>query len=278
MNGQQKAGAAEAFTRGNGGWSAPTELSLGAHALANDALGQSVALSSDGSTALAGAPDRTVNGQQQAGAAEVFTRSNGSWSAPIELSLGANASTNDLLGFSVALSSDGATALIGAPERTAHAEPMAGTAEVFTRGNGSWGGLTELDLGSKASIAGLFGLSVALTDNGATALIGAPGSAVNGQLGAGVAQIFVQSGPSAAYVSRFQVAQQGRTLKFHWRLAAPAGLIGFNLYAGAHQLNAHLIPIHTGSRYSYRTRASSSGPYRLHLVLADGQEIVVSPQ
>jgi len=278
VNGQQKAGAAEAFTRGNGGWSAPTELSLGAHALANDALGQSVALSSDGSTALAGAPDRTVNGQQQAGAAEVFTRSNGSWSAPIELSLGANASTNDLLGFSVALSSDGATALIGAPERTAHAEPMAGTAEVFTLNNGGRSAPIELDLGSKASIAGLFGLSVALTDDGATALIGAPGSAVNGQLGAGVAQIFVPSGTTAARVSRFQVTQQGRTLMFHWRVSAPAGLIGFNLYAGAHQLNAHLIPVHTASRYSYRTRTSRSGPYRLHLVLADGHEIVVSPQ
>ncbi len=276
--GQQKAGAAEAFTRGTGGWSAPTELSLGAQAQANDALGQSIALSSDGSTALAGAPDRTVNEQQQAGAAEVFTRGNGSWSAPTELSLGANASTNDLLGFSVALNSDGATALIGAPERTAHAEPMAGTAEVFTLNNGGRRAPIELDLGSNASIASLFGLSVALTDDGAIALIGAPGSAVNGQLGAGVAQIFVHSGTTAAHVSRFQVAQQGRTLMFHWRVSAPAGLIGFNLYAGAHQLNAHLIPIHTGLRYSYRTRTSSSGPYRLHLVLANGQEIVVSPQ
>ncbi|MDQ2741367.1 MAG: hypothetical protein M3Z66_03590, partial [Chloroflexota bacterium] len=208
----------------------------------------------------------------------VFTRGNGSWSAPTELSLGANASTNDLLGFSVALNSDGATALIGAPERTAHAEPMAGTAEVFTLNNGGRRAPIELDLGSNASIASLFGLSVALTDDGAIALIGAPGSAVNGQLGAGVAQIFVHSGTTAAHVSRFQVAQQGRTLMFHWRVSAPAGLIGFNLYAGAHQLNAHLIPIHTGLRYSYRTRTSSSGPYRLHLVLANGQEIVVSPQ
>ena len=278
VNGQTGAGTAELFTYGNGSWSAPTELSLGATASASDNFGFSVALSSDGAMALAGAPGRTVNGQQKAGAAEVFTRGNGNWSGPTELSLGANALANDSMGQSVAVNSDGSTALAGAPGRTVNGQQKAGAAEVFTRGNGSWGGLTELDLGSKASIAGLFGLSVALTSDGATALIGAPGSAVNGQLGAGVAQIFVHSGTTAAHVSRFQVAQQGRTLMFHWRVSAPAGLIGFNLYAGAHQLNAHLIPIHTGPRYSYRTRTSRSGPYRLHLVLASGQEIVVSPQ
>ena len=69
---QTYAGAGEVFTRSGATWSYQTQLDLGTGAAANDHLGRSVALSSDGNTALLGAEQRTVGGQSNAGAGEVF--------------------------------------------------------------------------------------------------------------------------------------------------------------------------------------------------------------
>ena len=102
------------FTLTGGKWTGPTDLNLGTKARSGDYLGSSVALSADGHTALAGVLYRTVNGQSDAGAAEVFTFSGGHWGGPVELSLGNKAAESDLLGTSVALSGDGRTALVGA--------------------------------------------------------------------------------------------------------------------------------------------------------------------
>ena len=77
-----------------------------------DAFGYSVGLSSDGNTALVGAFEK--NSYQ--GAAYVFTRSGAAWIQQQELTA-SDAANNDSFGFSVGLSSDGNTALVGAIAR-----------------------------------------------------------------------------------------------------------------------------------------------------------------
>jgi MBG domain (YGX type)/FG-GAP repeat len=183
-------GAGEVFTHGSAGWSGPTRLSLGAAAGPGDALGSSVALSGDGSVALLGAPFRTVNGQAAAGAGEVFTRGTAGWSAATELSLGAAAAQYDELGQSVALSSAGSLALLGAPHRTVNGRTYAGAGEVFTHSSGVWGGATELSLGAGAAQYDQLGWSVALSSAGGLALLGAWGRTVNGVLAAGAGEMF----------------------------------------------------------------------------------------
>ncbi len=106
-----------------------TELDL---ATAGDELGFSVALSGNGSIALLGASGATVNGQTAAGAGEVFTRSGTTWTYQTQLDLGTN--TAGGLGSSVALSSDGTTALLGAFGRTVNGVYHAGAGEVFIQG------------------------------------------------------------------------------------------------------------------------------------------------
>ncbi len=167
-------------------------------------FGDSVALSADGATALVGAPQDASG----AGAAWSFTRSAGTWSAPTALtgsctascsgSQGTGETGQGLFGWSVALSPDGSTALIGAPDDNS----QAGAGWVFSQSSGTWtqvGGKLVTDcsavcggaLGTGELGAGMLGYSVALSGSGGsgTALLGAPGD----NSGEGAAWMFTHS-------------------------------------------------------------------------------------
>jgi hypothetical protein len=155
-------------------------------------LGYSVALSTDGSTAIVGA--------RYAAAAWVFTRSGSTWEQQgPELTIneeeagsgeqcGAEAAECGF-GHSVALSADGNTAIVGAP--TDHSER--GAAWVFTRTGSEWGAHgVELSGGEAGDDAAHFGGDVALSADGDTALVGAPGDHTQH----GAAWVFSRSGSS----------------------------------------------------------------------------------
>ena len=77
------------------------------------ALGQSVSISADGNTVLAGAPSRVIKNDVTAGAGEVFTYASAQWTGPTEITLTPpNLHRNGGLGRSVALSSDGHAAFL----------------------------------------------------------------------------------------------------------------------------------------------------------------------
>jgi len=73
----------------------------------------------------------------------------------------------DLFGLTVALSGDGHTALVGAPGRTV------GAAYIFVEQGGKWTQQQEID-SPAGSAQDSYGLSVALSGDGSTALVGAP--------------------------------------------------------------------------------------------------------
>jgi hypothetical protein len=152
-----------------------------------DNVGDSVALSSDGTTALVGAA--AFGGR--AGAAYVFHASAASsWSTTATLTAtltNSAGSAGDLLGDSVAFSADGSLALIGSPGFNS----AAGAADLFDASSeGSWTSsatpAATLTAGTSPS-NDAFGTSVALSDDGTTALVGAPTVYSSG---AGVAYIF----------------------------------------------------------------------------------------
>ena len=135
-------------------------------ATANSAFGfgSSIALSSDGNTALIGGP----GDNSSHGAVWVFTRSGPGWTQQGPKLEPTDAGSGPMyLGWSVALSADGNTALIGG---------MAGAAWVFTRSGATWtqqgAKLTANDQVGPAT--GEFGSSVALSADGNTALIANP--------------------------------------------------------------------------------------------------------
>ena len=100
--------------------------------------------------------------------------------------VGTGAVGNSQQGYSVALSADGNTALVGGYLDSG----LAGAAWVFTRSGGKWTQQASKLLGSGAAGPAEQGFSVALSADGNTALIGAPGD--NG--GAGAAWVFTRSG------------------------------------------------------------------------------------
>jgi hypothetical protein len=94
---------------------------------------------------------------------------------------------NDHIGISVALSRDGSTALIGAPER----QDDAGAAYIFQGKWSSWAQAQELTTDSSTFV----GRSVALSGDGMTVLVGAP--YVNDYHESAAAYVFTSSAPPA---------------------------------------------------------------------------------
>src|SRR5271166_1454059 len=127
-------------------------------------LGESVALSGDGNTALIGA-EYTAS---KAGAAWLFTRSGSTWTEKQKLT-GGGESGAGWFGSSVALSSNGNVALVGGDED----EGEAGSVWVFERSSfGAAYSQVGIKLISGYSGKVNFGDSVALSADGKTALVG----------------------------------------------------------------------------------------------------------
>src|SRR6516164_946031 len=111
-------------------WGEQAKL-VGSSASSDAVQGTSVALSADGNTAIVGGP--SDNGDT--GAAWVFTRSGGVWTQQGPKLVGSGADSPALQGFSVALTADGNTAIIGGFNDNTSA---GGAAWVFTRSGGVW--------------------------------------------------------------------------------------------------------------------------------------------
>jgi hypothetical protein len=172
------------------------ERFTGAEAASEAQVGNAVALSADGNTALVGAPQDGGG----TGAAWVFTRSGGVWTQQGAKITATGESGSALFGTSVALSGDGNTAVIGAPADNGEA----GAVWVFTRSGSTWTQQGEkLTPKNEIGNAG-FGTSVALAGDGNTALIGAPHN--NGEVGA--AWVFERS--ASTWKQRHKLVGKGR--------------------------------------------------------------------
>jgi hypothetical protein len=149
-------GAAYVFVNVGGTWQEQTEL-LPSGLQASDGFGEAVALSSDGNTALVGAPGFT---HARTGA-YFFSRNGSTWTLVQRVTVGQPA---DAFGTSVALSSS--TAFVAAPLKNSNS----GAVYPYLLNSGTWVQLTEVDGASGEQ----FGTSVAF--DGSTALVGAVGS------------------------------------------------------------------------------------------------------
>jgi FG-GAP repeat len=164
-------GAAWAYARSASGWTQEgAKLTGGAEEVGAAHFGRSVALSADGSLALIGG--FADNGH--VGAAWVFSRSASAWEQQgPKLTGGSEAAGPGLFGRSVALSSDGSSALVGAPGDSG----KGGAAWAFTRTGAVWGQSGKKLQPSEVVGKAWFGYAVSLSALGEVALIGAPNDA-----------------------------------------------------------------------------------------------------
>jgi hypothetical protein len=162
----ENVGAVWVFTRSGETWSQQGGKLTGTGEIEGGWFGDRVALSANGDTALVGGPQD----HHDVGAAWVFTRSGSTWTQQGAKLTGAGETTGEgYFGESVALSGDGKTALIGGPRDNNDA----GSAWVFTRSGSTWTQQGAKLTGKEEAAQGNFGTSVALSENGSTALIGA---------------------------------------------------------------------------------------------------------
>jgi hypothetical protein len=194
----QDPGAAWVFTKSSGPWTQQGPKLTGSEESGTKSeFGAAVALSADGDTALVGAPEES----SRVGAAFAFVRSGTIWSQQGPKLLASDESGAGDFGGSVALSSDGDTALLASPEESS----KAGSAWVFSRGGTTWAQSERLT-GAGVEAGAQFGRAVALSGDGATALIGDNASE-------GAARVFVTANlPSAVTEPAAPITQTSATL------------------------------------------------------------------
>jgi hypothetical protein len=159
------AGAVWIFTRAAGLWSQQGAKLVGSNAVgAFSHQGVSVAVSADGNTLIEGG----YQDDSSVGAAWVFTRSGGTWTQQGSKLVGTGAAGTASQGTAVSLSADGNTAIVsGFTDNSG-----AGATWVFTRSSGVWTQHGNPLFGFGAIGAASQGISVSLSSDGNTAVVG----------------------------------------------------------------------------------------------------------
>src|SRR6056300_416962 len=229
-------GAAYIFTRTNGSWDTGTTIRAPDPGQ-DDRFGQSVALSSDGNTAIVGAfyddgpPSEPVS---QTGAAYIFTRTSGSWDTGTKI-VATNQQSYDVFGGSVSISSDGNTAIVGAYLEDGTSPDVnfnSGAVYIFTRTSGSWDTGTKIVTSDPGPTSG-FGISVSLSDDGNTFIAGAYREEAGAETGA--AYIFERDTVTALTVSS-SITANGTLLSFTGQhICFPEGPMGQGLVVSANK-------------------------------------------
>lgn len=129
------------------------------------ALGQSASMSADGAVAVIGQPN--YNGG--AGAALVYTNSDGTWQLAQRVTPSGEVGAGHF-GAAVSMDNSGQALVVGAPDDNAGV----GAAWGFALSDGTWSQQGELLGGPAETDAGKFGSSVAVANGGTIALVGAP--------------------------------------------------------------------------------------------------------
>lgn len=189
---------------------------------ANDFFGRAIALSADGSTLAVGAGFEDsgaagINGNaadntaSAAGAVYIYARQGAQWALQSYIKA-SNPGIDDHFGRALSLSADGNTLAVGAPgedsdafgtngNQGSNAAVDSGAVYVFQRNGVTWSQATYVKASN--SLAGAaFGTAVAISGDGTTLLVGAPGESGNVTGVNGVPPNFTATGSGAAYVYR----------------------------------------------------------------------------
>lgn len=229
-------GAAYVFIRSNGVWVEQTTLTAN-DASADDRFGGEVALSGD--TALIGADqDQCANGDDDCGAAYVFTRNAGVWTQQQKLTAGIDAAANELFGMTVALAGD--TAIVGAPFDDCPTALDCGTAYIFVRDSGGvWNQQGSKLLAGDVETGARFGISVSI--DGDTAVVGARDEDCTAGISCGAAYVFVRNGVAWSQQSKLTASLAGAADVADAEFGYSVSLSGDHVLIGAPSLTPCLL-------------------------------------
>ena len=238
------AGAAYIFTRSGTTWTQQAKIQS-SDIQGGDYFGRSDSISGDGNTALVGAYGEDTGGSV-AGAAYIFTRSGTTWTQQAKI-MASDKQSNDQFGYSVAISSDGNTAIVGAwREDTGGAD--AGAAYIFTRSGTTWTQRARIQVLYRQG-GDLFGTSVSISSDGNTAIVGAYGN----DNGAGAAYIFTRSGTTWTQQAKIVASDKQPSDFFGWSVSISGD--GNTALVGAYYGDAGVT--NTGAAYIF-TRSGTT--------------------
>ena len=183
-------GAVYASTRADGDWSALTKLAA-ADGAPLDRFGFSIA--ADGNSAVIGA----LGGNEDRGAAYVFTRSEQGWIEQAKLGASDGVEFDD---FGQRVGIDGNRVIVGADFAAVDGRALQGAAYVFTRSGDTWSEESKL-VAEDGAENDSFGIAVAI--DGGNALVGSWLADVDGIADHGAAYLFELPMPDAIFADGF---------------------------------------------------------------------------
>ncbi|HEY7376709.1 MAG TPA: hypothetical protein VIF57_31410 [Polyangia bacterium] len=257
-------GSARVFVRTGTTWTEETAL-LAADGAPGDNLGWSVALSADGTRAVAGAPGDDVAAAGNAGTARVFLRTGTTWAPEIAL-FASDAAANDNLGRSVALSADGTRVFAGAylDDNPSPAVTDIGSVRVFLRTGTAWSEEATLMASDGAQGDG-FGAALVVSADGSRALIGASSDDTAAGANAGSARVFLRTGATWTEEATLLDAAASADDAFGWAVAlsadgsrAVAGAYTDDVYTETNMGSAHTF-VRTGTSWAAEATLLASG-------------------
>ena len=247
-----EAGSAYIYTRSGSTWTQQAKLTA-SDGVNIDHFGVSVSMSSDGNTAIVGAYGDDDKGSNS-GSAYIYTRSGSSWTQQAKLTA-SDGSSYDLFGYSVSISSDGNTAIVGA-HNDDDKGTNTGSAYIYTRSTTTWTQQAKLTA-SDGSVSDYFGYSVSMSSDGNTAIVGA----YNDDGGRGSAYIYTRSGSSWTQQTKLTASDGSASDKFGYSVSMSSD--GTTAIVGAYYDDSR------GSAYIY-TRSGSTWTQQTKLTASDG--------
>lgn len=225
-----------------------------------DEFGDSVAISGDGATVLIGALEDNCPGEpQNCGAAYLFERGPRGFAEPVALR-GFDALPGEIFAFSVALSADGRVAAVGDPGHRCERDSFCGAVNIWERQGDGWVSLDTLQA-SDGGFAHAFGVSVSLSGDGDTVLVGADSAPCGTQDGCGAAYIFRRQGDRWFEEAKLEGSAAGTGAEFGFSVAlshdATTALIGsFTEGCGSEpsHCGAAYVFVETGGSWSEQIR------------------------
>ena len=181
-----------------------------------DDFGNAISITPDGGTIIVGA-HRNDTGGTNNGAAYIFTLSGSTWSQQAQIQA-SDAESMDHFGYSVDISENGNTAIVGSWNEDTTAS-NAGAAYIFTRSGTSWSQQAKIQH-SGATQNDNFGSAVSITNDGNMAIIAA--SAREDQvnyISSGAAYIFTRSGTSWSQQAELFPSNPTSSDEFGWNVS-----------------------------------------------------------
>ncbi len=229
-----------------------------------DYLGTSVSLSADGNTALVGAYGDDEGAVYGVGAAYIFTRIGETWVQSARLSA-ADKASGDYFGYSVALSKDGNTAVIGAYNKNIGGENYVGRAYIFVRDGSTWTQQAQLSA-SDAAAGDFFGIGVAISGNGDTVTIGADHVDDTGFTDNGAVYVFTRNGTVWTQQAKLMTTIKKNAMYFGWAIKLSDN--GNTALIGAYIESSGGIQTYEGAAYVF-TRSGTTWTQQARLIPSD---------